>query len=362
MRFSHLLAASLLFIFAAVSQPVAQVTSRTGNPSRQESVSGWSSLPTDARRAIRAALEAEDPGWIQQAELTASDGANGDYFGMAAAVSSNTIVIGAPSHTVGSNQSQGAAYVFVKGGEAWSQQAELAAPDGEAGDGFGNSVAISGSTIVVGTRCHPASGPNCGQGAAYVFVESGGTWSQQAELAAPDGEAGDRFGNSVAISGSTIVVGAPYHEVYPHFEQGAAYVFVQGPAGTWIQQAELTAPDGTLYSFFGDSVAIDGNTIVAGAPQQPFNDFGGGAGPGALYVFEQNDGTWTQQAELTASDGVGGDDFGNSAAVSGSTAVVGAYCHPFAKYNRSRSRICVCTRQRNVESAGRADRFRRRDK
>ena len=263
-----------------------------------------------------------DP-WIQQAELTASDGVAHDWFGISVAVSGSTVVVGAYYHTVGSNPQQGAAYVFAQNGTTWSQQAELTASDGKAGDNFGNSVAISGSTAVVGAPDHAACS-DCALGAAYVFVQSGETWSQQAELTASDGAAADFFGYSVAVSGSTAVVGALNHTVGSNSGQGAAYVFAES-AGAWTQQVELTASDGMARDAFGFSVAVSGSTVVVGAPAHPFSS--GSAGPGAAYVFVQSDAKWSQQAELTASDGAAGDDFGFSVAVSGSTAVVGAPDH-----------------------------------
>ena len=257
--------------------------------------------------------------WSQQAELTASDGVTGDNFGYSVAVSGNTAVVGAINHTVGSNQQQGAAYAFVESGTAWSQQAELTASDGASGDYFGWSVAVSGNTAVVGA-IHHAVGSNQQQGAAYVFAQNGTTWSQQQELTSSDGTSGEDFGFSVAVSGSTIVVGAPGFAVGSNSGQGAAYVFVPNGA-TWSQQAELTASDGAARDNFGWSVAASGNTVVVGAP---FHTVGSNQQQGAAYVFVQSGGVWNQQAELTASDGASRDQFGFSGAVSGSTIVVGA--------------------------------------
>ena len=262
-----------------------------------------------------------DP-WIQQAELTASDGAAQDYFGYSVAVSGSTMVVGAPKHTVGSNQYQGAAYVFAASGGKWVQQAELTASNGVANDWFGSSVAVNGSTVVVGATGHYASASDT-QGAAYVFVESGGKWSQQAELEPSDGKGVGGFGYSVAVSGGTAVVGYVNQIVGSERFAGAAYVFVES-GGTWSQQAELTASDGMNGDNFGCSVAVDGSTVVVGANAHPLNP---ATGPGAAYVFVQNGETWSQQAELAASDGAGLDWFGNSVAVSGSTVVVGAYYH-----------------------------------
>jgi len=271
-----------------------------------------------------------DP-WIQQGELTAADGAAQDQFGNSVAISGNTVVVGSPDHTFGTTYGQGAAYVFVESGGTWSLQAELSASDGAAYDAFGWSVTISGSTVMVGAPCHTNSDGQCGQGAVYVFVGSGGTWSKKAELTATDGVAGDRLGWSVAVDGNTAVAGAYSTLVQGHSAQGAAYVFVES-GGTWTQQAKLTSSDGIYTDEFGYSVALNGSTIVIGAPDRTI---GTNQAQGGAYVFAGSGGTWTQQAELTASDGEAGDFFGQSVAVSGSTAVLGAPCHP-----RSGSPFC----------------------
>jgi hypothetical protein len=236
--------------------------------------------------------------WSQQAELIASDGFGSDIFGYRVAISASTVVVGAWNK----NSATGAAYVFVQSGTAWSQQAELTASDGVAGDAFGHSVSISGSTVLVG-----ADGKSSNAGAAYVFVRSGTAWGQQAELSASDGVAGDSFGRSAAISGSTVVVGAYGRRS----NTGAAYAFVPSGSGWW-QEAELTASDGAANDYFGLSVALSGSTAVVGAE-------GKSSFTGVAYVY----GVPTQQAELTTSD-ASVNYFGLSVAISGSTAVVGA--------------------------------------
>jgi nucleoside-specific outer membrane channel protein Tsx len=316
MRFWHLVATLLVLTSVAIPQSVAHVPASKGKPE-----TGWSSLRPDAPRAILAALEEDGPGWSQQAELSASGGAAGSNFGISVAVDGSTAVVGA--RTNGPNSTQGAAYVFVESGGTWSQQAELTPSDGTEEDQFGASVAISGRTIVVGSPQHPFSPAGNGPGVAYVFVENGGTWSQQAELKASDGVAGDDFGYSVAVSGSTAVVGAPYHMIGSNPDQGAAYVYAPS-GGSWSQQEELTAADGAANDEFGDSVAVSGSTAVVGAPGHMI---GSNGNQGAAYVFVQSGTTWGQQAELTSSDGTANDGFGVSVAVSGSTAVAGAYHH-----------------------------------
>jgi hypothetical protein len=262
-----------------------------------------------------------DP-WIQQAELTSSDGAANDFFGESVAVSGSTVVIGAPYHKVGSNAGQGAAYVFVQSGTTWTQQAELTSSDGAAQDEFGLSVAISGSTIVVGAPFH-AVGSNAQQGVAYVFVLNGTNWSQQAELTSSDGAAGDYFGETVAIGGSTVFVGAPYHAVGSNTNQGSAYVFVQ--SGTnWSQQQELLSADGAAGDFFGGSVSISGSKAVVGASA---HTVGSNAQQGVAYIYDQSGTNWSQQTELTSSDGAAGDRFGLATIISSDTVLATAPLH-----------------------------------
>jgi hypothetical protein len=262
--------------------------------------------PAGLRAAVRRTLGATAASAgraFQQAKLTASDGVSFDRFGVSVAISGPTAVVGA----FGQNNQTGAAYVFVRSGTAWSQQAKLTASDAHTFDNFGASVAISGLTVVVG-----ADMKHDFTGAAYVFVRSGTAWSQQAKLTASDGKRGS-FGVSVAISGSTVVVGAEAK----NFFTGAAYVFVR--TGTvWHQQARLTASDPAKDSVFGDSVAVSGSTAVVGA-NHVF-----GSGIGAAYVFVRSGTAWHQQAKLTAPGPATIDYFGNSVAIAGSTAVVGA--------------------------------------
>src|SRR5207249_835399 len=127
--------------------------------------------------------------WTQEAELLANDGAANDEFGYSVALSGNTALVSAYQKTA----SQGAAYVFVRSGASWSLQQELTGSDSAADDLLGNSVALSGDTAVVGAAAKVSA-----QGAAYVFVRSGASWSQQAELTVANGAADDEFGCSVA--------------------------------------------------------------------------------------------------------------------------------------------------------------------
>jgi hypothetical protein len=197
------------------------------------------------------------------AKLTASDGAAVDQFGNSVSVSGDTVVVGADWDDVGVNTNQGSAYVFVRSGSTWTQQAKLTASDGAANDYFGYSVSVSGDTVVVGAYWD-AVDANVNQGSAYVFVRTGTTWSQQAKLTASDGAANDYFGYSVSVSGDAVVVGAYWDAVGANVNQGSAYVFVR-TGTTWSQQAKLTASDGAAGDQFGISVSVSGDTVVVGA-------------------------------------------------------------------------------------------------
>jgi FG-GAP repeat len=253
--------------------------------------------------------------WSQQAKLTAGDAAAGDQFGFSVGISDETVVVGAVSDDTAAGTDAGSAYVFVRSGTSWSQQAKLTAGDAAAFDLFGFAVGINGETVGVG-----APGDNSAAGSTYVFVRSGTSWSQQAKLTASDAAAGDNFGrNAVRISGDTLVVGAPFDATGAGADAGSAYVFVR--SGTsWSQQAKLTASDAAAGDLFGLSVGISGDTVVAGARA----DDDGGTDSGSAYVFTRSGTSWSQQQKLTASDAAAGDSFGLAVSISGNTVVAGA--------------------------------------
>lgn len=234
----------------------------------------------------------------QQGRLMASDGNPRDSFGYSVAIESETAVIGSPGDTIGSNINQGSVYIFMRQGSTWTQQAKLTAIDGTADDQFGISVAIDSETIVVGTP-HITQTINAAPGAAYVFVRQGSTWIQQARLIADDGAANDWMGQSVAISGETIVVGAPGDTIGNNREQGSAYVFVrQGNA--WTQQAKFFDADGSVNDLFGHSVAIDSETVVVAVP---LDDINGNTNQSSARIFVRQGAAWIQQEQLTLSSG-----------------------------------------------------------
>lgn len=300
----------------------------------------------------------------QQAYLKASNTGAGDEFASAVALCGDTLVVGAPledSSATGINGNQGsnsatdsgAAYVFVRKGTNWVQQAYLKPSNTEAGDGFGYSVAVFGDTVVVGAQYESSSatGVNGAQsdnkaadaGAAYVFVRSGTNWAQQAYLKASNTGAGDLFGYPVAVSGNTVLVGAQGESSSATgvngsqsdnsaADSGAAYVFVR--SGTnWSQQAYLKASNTGTSDLFGSTVAVSGDTVVVGAQGEASKATGVNGnqsdntvtGSGAAYVFVRSGSSWSQQAYLKASNTGEFDYFGSAVAASGNTVVVGAY-------------------------------------
>ena len=255
--------------------------------------------------------------WHQQAKLTADDGAAKDEFGGKVALSGDTAVIGAIFQDDKGDNS-GSAYVFTRSGTTWSQQVKLTAADGAEGDAFGQSIALSGDTVVIGAPHDDEKGNDAGS--VYVFTRSGTTWSQQVKLTAADGVAGDVFGISIAFSGDTIVIGADLNDEKA-LNAGAVYVFTRS-GSSWSQQAKITAADGAETDIFGVRVALSGDTILISARRD--DDDVMGIDAGSAYIFTRTGTTWQQQIKLTASDGAADDRFGRSVALVADTAVIGA--------------------------------------
>lgn len=314
--------------------------------------------------------------WTQRQKITSTPRGVGAQHGNAVAISGNTMVVGARFDSTTASQA-GAAFVYVLNAGSWTQQAVLLANDGAATDKFGYSVAISGDTIVVGS--YNDDSPLSNAGSAYVYVRSGTTWTFQQKLTANDATADDEFGNAVGIAGETIVVGSHFADLPSNAQAGSAYVYVRvgtawtqtqrlipvstngsvilgdhfgesvamssmlaiGAAGddtpftaagavyvfefslgTFVPMQKINIPSGANGDRFGNSVAIEGNTLVGGALQ--YTPIIGQPAFGAAYVYELSGPTWISQGRLTASDGASFDRFGYSVAVSNNVIAVGA--------------------------------------
>ncbi len=269
-------------------------------------------------------------GWIQQAKLIATDGATGDQFGSAVAISGATIFAGAFTD-VDQYGGGGSAYVFTGFGSTWPQLQKSVQHDAHAGDFFGSAIALSGDRAVIGVPDYDVDNA-LNQGLALIFKRVGVTWSQEAELIANDGKAGDLFGSAVDIDGDYVVVGAPGDDIGspPHGGQGSAYVFVH--QNGWAQQAKLIANDGAAIDSFGTSVAIatDTNTQLASLEKYvfvgaPLANIGANADQGAVYEFRSFvSGIWAQSLKVTDSGGSAGDQFGYSVSADATALIVGA--------------------------------------
>ena len=258
------------------------------------------------------------------AAATDDDGENGDgddEFGHSVAVDGDTIVVGAPGENY--------AGVYTKVSDVWSAKKQL-----RGRGNFGSSVAIDGNTILVG-----ATGVNSNRGSASVFVKPSNGWGSitddavtgisdvTVELSASDRGENDRLGTSVAIDGDTIVVGAYADDN----DTGSAYVFIK-PAEGWAasngeETGKLTASDRSTGDRFGQSVAVDGDIVVVGAP---YEASGSNYDRGSAYVFAKPAGGWaggTETAKVPGPTASVDDQFGISVAIDGDTVLVGADWH-----------------------------------
>ena len=314
-------------------------------------------LDEDARYPIHV-----DP-IAQQAYLKASNAESSDFFGFSVAIDGNTAVVGAIGEAsavggVGGDPTNntrgfaGAAYVFVRSGSTWVEEAYLKASSPDASDFFGNAVAIDGDLIVVGAPGEDGSSSGVGgdpttngstdSGAAYVFARSGGTWHEEVYLKPAATSPGDSFGTAVAVSGATVVVGAPGEDSGARgvngdpsddssLESGAAFVFVRN-GSVWLQQAFLKSSNSDRDDRFGQSVAIEGDTVLVGAPGEDSSASGVGGqrfdesapGSGAAYVFQRGAGVWSEQTYLKATNTGAQDHFGSPLALSRDRAVIAA--------------------------------------
>ncbi len=248
-------------------------------------------------------------------KLTASDKSFGDEFGSSVSISGNTAIVGAPLNNDAGVES-GSAYIFVYNGTRWGQQAKLTASDAQAGDRFGQSVGISGDTVVVGAFWDGDAGSQ--SGSAYIFIRDGDNWVHQSKLTASDAQAGDHFGHAVGISGDTVIIGAIGNDD-AGIESGAAYIFTRD-GSAWSEQTKLIASDAAASDWFGWSVSIEGNTAVVGA----IGNDDAGSRSGSAYVYVRDGENWNERAKLTASDAVKDGNFGHSAGISGETVIIGA--------------------------------------
>ncbi|MEP7342554.1 MAG: putative Ig domain-containing protein, partial [Acidobacteriota bacterium] len=252
--------------------------------------------------------------WVQTQRLAANDAAANDFFGQSVSLNGNSIVVGAN----GDANNRGSAYVFVRAGNTWNQQGKLIANDGTGSDAFGLAVAISGDTVAVGAPGADAGGIN-DRGAVYLFARNGSNWLQQQKLVVADAGIGDNFGRSVALDGSTVIAGAFLDSSFLYSGHGSAYVFTR--TGTvWSAQDKLGADDPANNDLFGNAVALSGDTAIIGAYTKQVGNI---ASTGRIYVFTRAGTNWSKQQDFTTSNQSGA-LFGASVAFANDTIAVGA--------------------------------------
>ncbi|MFZ4430117.1 MAG: immunoglobulin domain-containing protein, partial [Phycisphaerales bacterium] len=258
--------------------------------------------------------------WTQQSKLVPSDARAGDFFG-SVAIESDVAVVGAFGSDVGSNVNQGAAYVFRRMGTAWTQESKLVAPGGSAGDSFGLHVVMRDGTIAVGALLDDV-GVATDAGSVHVFANTGSSWQQQARLEAPGGGSGvnDQFGFPIAITDDAIVVGASLDDVNGRIDQGSAWIFSK-VAGAWLTGDSSVPVNGEIGDTIGESIAVDGDTMAVGAPG---DNIVAALDQGSVRILVRRGGQWEAQATVLAADGAAGDRFGSSVSIAGDVLVVGA--------------------------------------
>lgn len=287
--------------------PVVTVEDSAGQTDRRSAL-----VTIGTRRLVLDGQKVTGNGALEENPLNSQD-----FFGTSVALDGDTAVVGARGGNItdpadnrdGFTYSRGAAFVYSRAGDGtWVEQPVLTAGDDneQIREEFGRAVTVTGDTIVIGAPGRDVEtddGTNSNQGAAYVFSLSAGGSSAPTQLTVSDGQANDEFGRSVASDAGTIMIGS----------NNAVYVYTPGSG-----LVKLTASDGGEAGVFGASIAIEGDIALIGAPDGGFVQ----SGPGAAYVFARVNGTWSQTAKLTPSDGESGDDFGTSVAVAGNTIMV----------------------------------------
>lgn len=254
--------------------------------------------------------------YAKQQKLLPDDGKAEDYFGYSVAINGTTALIGAYKADHHNIQDSGAAYVYSLGSTGWEQQAKLIANPSHADDTLGGNVALKNHMAMLGVIKRDDRGEDTG--AVFAFEREGDSWAQKQILTAVDAKPGDAFGQSIALTERFLVIGAPRSDA-PRKDSGSAYVYIRDK-NTWRFHTKLTAKDGAEGDLFGISVAIDGHTVLVGAD---LNDEKAEQA-GAVYVYLLESEQWDQQAKLIAADGASTDIFGVRVALFGDTALISA--------------------------------------
>ena len=252
-----------------------------------------------------------------------ADGGVLDNLGWTVAISGDVAVAGAPGRDDAATDA-GAVFVYRRTSGVWALEAVLHASDAASGAQFGAGVDVSGDVIAVGAP--RADGRGTDSGKVYVFRRVGASWLQEAAVLAASTTQYDYFGDDVAIDGDTMIVGA-YADDPQGTSSGSAAVF-RRIGGVWTEESPIISDDGQLAESFGFDVDLDGNTALVGAPSA--DAYGDGTYGGSAYVFRRAGTTWTQESELRPSDHAEFDNFGHAVSIHGDLAIVGNSGHDHA--------------------------------
>ena len=256
--------------------------------------------------------------WEEEIKLTASDAATKDHFGISVSISGDIAIVGTKHDIGGGNPGSAYIYRFNEDTSTWIET-KLTASDAAPVDWFGISVSIFGDRALVGARLDDDGGSASGSAYIFRFNEDTSTWEEEIKLTASDAAEGDNFGNSVSLSGNTVIIGA-FGNDDGGSASGSAYIFrFNEDTNTWEEEIKLTASDAASVDWFGYSVSISGDRAIVGA----YRNDDGGDETGSAYIFTNNGSSWVE-TKLTASDGEINDNFGYSVSISGDIAFVGA--------------------------------------
>ncbi|MBO9490284.1 hypothetical protein J7384_07915 [Endozoicomonas sp. G2_1] len=261
-----------------------------------------------------------DNGWYQQAKLVAKPFFAEDTVGGKVALKNDIAMLGAMRRD-DKGKDSGAVISFERHLNNWNQRQIITAPDAQAGDAFGQSIALSEHHLVIGAPRSDTLGKD--SGAAYIYKREKNSWRFQTKITANDGVAGDLFGVSAAIDSNTILIGADLHDEKAD-NAGAVYAYVLDD-NQWRQEAKLIASDGSKTDIFGVRVAISENTALISARRDDVKNMGIDAG--SAYIFERKGSIWTEKAKLISPDGKADDRFGRGVALSKDTAIISAMNH-----------------------------------
>ncbi|WP_375559722.1 BspA family leucine-rich repeat surface protein [Bernardetia sp. OM2101] len=255
--------------------------------------------------------------WIQETKIQANDIQANDYFGQSVSISGDYAIVGAYGEDTGGSFA-GAAYVFKRNGSTWTQEAKIQASDVQTLSIFGWAVSISGDYAIVGA--HGSDGATADAGAAYIFKRNGSNWVEEAKVFASDGDFNDNFARSVAISNDYAVVGARAEDTQEE-NSGAVYIFERNGT-SWTQETKIKANDVQGVGLFGHSVSVSGEYILVGA--HGYRDSALGGNVGAAYMLKHTGTTWVQETKIQASDAQSGELFGYSVSIQDDKAIIGA--------------------------------------